>query len=87
MRRKGVVPQLAAIAIGVVIVLVSLAIGFAVLQSTLNAVSLTGVYNQTFTSIWNMISGALPLIGVVILAAIGTTAIAFLYMALVGGGR
>ncbi|MEM1522046.1 MAG: hypothetical protein QXU69_03415 [Thermofilaceae archaeon] len=85
MKRKGVVPQLAAIAIGVVIVLVSLAIGFAVLQATAQAVKLTGVYNQTFTSIWNTISGALPLIGVVILAAIGTTAIAFLYRALVVG--
>ncbi|MEM1820984.1 MAG: hypothetical protein QXU64_05280, partial [Thermofilaceae archaeon] len=62
MKRKGVVPQLAAIAIGVVIILVSLAIGFAVLQATLNAVQLTGVYNQTFTSVWNTISGALPLI-------------------------
>ncbi|MEM4853761.1 MAG: hypothetical protein QXQ60_09355 [Thermofilum sp.] len=85
MRRKGVVPQLAAIAIGVVIILVSLAIGFAILQATLNAVQLTGAYNQTFTSIWNTISGALPLIGVVVLAAIGTTAVAFLYMALTGG--
>ncbi|MEM1929928.1 MAG: hypothetical protein QXH81_08180 [Thermofilaceae archaeon] len=85
MRRKGVVPQLAAIAIGVVIVLVSLAIGFAVLQATAQAVRLTGVYNQTFTSVWNTVSGALPLIGVVILAAIGTTAIAFLYRALVVG--
>ncbi|MEM1820985.1 MAG: hypothetical protein QXU64_05285 [Thermofilaceae archaeon] len=83
MRRKGVVPQLAAIAIGVVIVLVSLAIGFAVLQATAQAVRLTGVYNQTFTNIWNTVSGALPLIGVVILAAIGTTAVAFLYRALV----
>ncbi|MEM4455481.1 MAG: hypothetical protein QXT28_12255 [Thermofilaceae archaeon] len=83
MKRKGVVPQLAAIAIGVVIVLVSLAIGFAILQATAQAVKLTGVYNTTFTNIWNTVSGALPLIGVVILAAIGTTAVAFLYRALV----